>query len=311
MKNTILILLLTLFDSSVSGQETIIEFPKFNTINEEFIKLQENDKQQESSLVDFKETYRKDEITDTLKGDYPYKEVAAVEMISHEDPMMLQGRSFIQDTKIIDYIVDPTRQELKFYWKDHQGENYTNFQNLKTTLDAQDRTLVFAMNGGMYLKDQSAQGLFIENGITHKPMDSSKEGYGNFYLQPNGIFYLTKECKPIVCRTDDFKNDNDVAYATQSGPMLLIDGEIHPKFTKSSSNLHIRNGVGVLPNGNILFAISKERINFYDFASYFKQQGCINALYLDGFVSRAYIPSKNWEQLDGSFGVIIGVSKIK
>ena len=91
--------------------------------------------------------------------------------------------------------------------------------------------------------------------------------------------------------------------------MLLINGAYHNKFIKGSSNLHIRNGVGVLPNGNILFAMSKEKVNFYDLATLFKQKGCKNALYLDGYVSRTYLPSANWQQLDGNFGVIIGEIK--
>jgi len=81
---------------------------------------------------------------------------------------------------------------------------------------------------------------------------------------------------------------------------------MHPKFNMGSTNVNIRNGVGVLPDGSLLFAMSKEKINFYDFALYFKQNGCENALYLDGFVSKTYLPSQGWEQLDGNFGVIIG-----
>ncbi len=165
------------------------------------------------------------------------------------------------------------------------------------------------MNGGMYLKDQSPQGLYIENGFTLSQIDTIQNGYGNFYLQPNGIFYLTSNGEGFICTTSDFRNKDNIKYATQSGPMLLIEGKIHPKFRKGSHNVHIRNGVGVLPDGQLLFAISKERINFFDFASYFKQNGCKNALYLDGFVSRVYLPSKNWIQLDGNFGVIIGETK--
>lgn len=87
----------------------------------------------------------------------------------------------------------------------------------------------------------------------------------------------------------------------------LVKGEeIEGRFKKK---LHIRNGVGLLPNGNLLFAISKTKINFYDFATHFKVNGCKNALYLDGFVSRAYLPEQNWIQLDGAFGVIIGVEE--
>lgn len=103
----------------------------------------------------------------------------------------------------------------------------------------------------------------------------------------------------------DFRLDSSVLFATQSGPMLLVNGEYHEVLTKGSSNLHIRNGVGVLPDGKVLFVMSKEKVNFYDLATLFKQRGCKNALYLDGFVSRIYLPSKNWEQLDGDFGVMI------
>jgi uncharacterized protein YigE (DUF2233 family) len=92
--------------------------------------------------------------------------------------------------------------------------------------------------------------------------------------------------------------------------MLVIDGEIHPEFERGSANLNIRNGVGILPDNNIVFVMSKKEINFYDFARYFKSIGCKNALYLDGLVSRTYLPEKNWIQTDGDFGVIIGVTKL-
>lgn len=213
------------------------------------------------------------------------------------------------DPRILSYKLNPTQMDLKFYWKDDKGNTYGNFQNLKSALAEKGQKLIFAMNGGMYNKDSSPQGLFIENGEIKAQIDTIETGYGNFYLQPNGIFYLDAQNMPAICTTTAFDKKTKINYATQSGPMLLIDGKIHPKFTQGSSNLHIRNGVGILPNGNILFAISKERINFFDFATFFKDNGCKNALYLDGFVSRAYIPSKNWEQLDGNFGVIIAVTE--
>lgn len=88
--------------------------------------------------------------------------------------------------------------------------------------------------------------------------------------------------------------------------MLLIDGEIHPKFNEGSKNVNVRNGVGVLEDGSVIFAISKEQINLFDFATFFKNKGCKNALYLDDFVSQAYVPSKGYIQKGGAFGVIIG-----
>ena len=217
----------------------------------------------------------------------------------------------VEKSRFLSYEVNPLQQQLHFYWKNENTTTYKSFQNLKSALEKENKELVFAMNGGMYNKDLSPQGLYIENGETKARIDTSQSGYGNFYLQPNGIFYLTKKNKPVICTTKMFTGSENIKYATQSGPMLLIDGKIHSKFRKGSSNVHIRNGVGILPNGNLLFAISKEKTNFYDFASYFKQNGCKNALYLDGFVSRVYLPSKNQNQLDGNFGVIIGETKTK
>ncbi len=91
----------------------------------------------------------------------------------------------------------------------------------------------------------------------------------------------------------------------------MINGKINNAFTKGSENLNIRNGVGILPNGNVVFAMSKKMIFFYDFANYFKYLGCKKALYLDGYVSRMYLPSKSYNDLGGDFGVIIAEIKSK
>ncbi|WP_230470590.1 phosphodiester glycosidase family protein [Flavobacterium cheongpyeongense] len=212
-----------------------------------------------------------------------------------------------QDKRFVSYIVDTKKQDLKLYWKDNNSQNFKSLENLKVWLEKKNKTLVFAMNAGMYKKDYSPQGLYIENKKSLSVIDTSN-GNGNFYLKPNGIFYITNKNIPNICITEKFKNYN-IKYATQSGPMLLINGEIHSGFKENSTNLNIRNGVGILETGKVVFAMSKEEINFYDFANYFKTLGCKNALYLDGFVSRTYLPSQDWIQIDGNFGVIIGVTK--
>lgn len=211
----------------------------------------------------------------------------------------------IEDERFISHIVDLKLQTLKFYLKNSEGVNYGNFQKLKTAIENDNQSLVFAMNGGMYLKDGSPQGLFIENGILKTPIDTLNKSKTNFYLMPNGVFYLTNDNTGVVCQTSEYKASSSITYATQSGPMLVVNNNIHPVFKKNSKHYNIRNGVGVLPNGNLLFAMSKDTITLYDFAEFFKSNGCKNALYLDGLVSRTYLPKKKWEQLDGDFGVII------
>lgn len=211
---------------------------------------------------------------------------------------------------ILNYTLDTEAQDLKFYWKDDKGQRFKSIQNLQTWLDTKKQRLTFAMNGGMYKKDNSQQGLFIENFLTITQLDTST-GNGNFYLKPNGVFYILENNKSFICKTEEFRNISEVKYATQSGPLLVVDGKINTTFTKGSMNLNIRNGVGILPTNKVVFAMSKEEINFYDFANYFKTLGCRNALYLDGFVSRTYLPEQKWTQTDGDFGVIIGTTEVK
>jgi uncharacterized protein YigE (DUF2233 family) len=211
------------------------------------------------------------------------------------------------NNKIISCVVDPKTQDIQLYWKNDSGEIFRSIQRLKDYLDRRHRRLVFAMNGGMFRADNSPQGLFIQHQQIITPLDTLS-GTGNFYLKPNGILYITVDGKAGICQTTDFVQNGSVKFATQSGPMLLVDGSLHPAFKRGSVNVNIRNGVGILPDNKLLFAMSEEPINFYDFADYFKERGCLNALYLDGFVSRTYLPEKKWEQLDGNFGVIIGLS---
>jgi uncharacterized protein YigE (DUF2233 family) len=208
------------------------------------------------------------------------------------------------DSDFVFYTVNQ-KQEGVFLYVKKQGE-VNSIGNLKSQLIKNNEELLFATNGGMYKKDISPQGLCIVDGIVKSAIDIDS-GEGNFYLKPNGVFYIKTDTKAVVCKTEDFKYSKAIKYATQSGPMLVIDGEIHKAFSKGSTNLNIRNGVGILPNNEMLFAMSKKEINFYEFAEFFRSKGCKNALYLDGFVSRTYCPNQNWIQTDGDFGVIIGV----
>ena len=132
--------------------------------------------------------------------------------------------SFENKTNILSHTVDLKKDTLNFYWKNEKGEIYNSFQNLKGELSQKDEKLVFAINGGMFKKGFSPQGLYIEKGITLSEIDTITKGYGNFYLQPNGIFYITNNKKGVVCETKDFKNKN-IKFATQSEPMLLINGK--------------------------------------------------------------------------------------
>jgi uncharacterized protein YigE (DUF2233 family) len=209
--------------------------------------------------------------------------------------------------KIIDYIVkDP--QRIHFYYKNEKSEKFNTIESLKEWLKSKKQKLIFATNGGMFTPEYSPVGLYIEDFKIVKGVNNVKGG-GNFGLKPNGIFFLTANNEAKICKTEDFKNNGKVKYATQSGPMLVVANAIHPAFNRNSSNLNIRSGIGVLPDGSVLFAISKEEVSFYEFAMFFKQKGCRNALYLDGAISEMYCPNKGLNETSGAFGVIIGLAE--
>jgi len=194
------------------------------------------------------------------------------------------------------------------YLKDDTGKGFGSIGNLNSWLAGKHKKLLFAMNGGMYMENGSPLGLYIESGEMKHGLNKSS-GSGNFYMKPNGVFYMLKDNTARITSTQDFRLAQNIQYATQSGPLLLMNGQIHSLFKEGSANLNIRNGVGILQDGKVIFAMSKTSVSFYDFAAYFKKLGCKDALYLDGFVSRTYYPEKNWVQTDGNFGVIIGVTQ--
>lgn len=206
--------------------------------------------------------------------------------------------------------IDLRKTPVQFFWKNKNGQLIRSLENLKKEMEGQAKELLFAMNAGMYQRDRNPQGLYIENGKIVKSLDTLQDGYGNFYLQPNGVFFIQNDAAGVLPSSLFSQKNITPTWATQSGPMLLINEKVHPIFKEGSTNLNIRNGVGVISNHEIVFVISHKEVNLFDFAMLFKEKlNCKNALYLDGFVSRAYIPQLDRKDLDGNFGVIIGIVK--
>lgn len=172
---------------------------------------------------------------------------------------------------------------VKLFLNDVEGRPYGGFSKLESGLAQKPRML---MNGGMYQDDLSAVGLYVEQGNQQKRI-STKPGWGNFHLLPNGVFWI-KDGKVAVTETKQYLARNiSPDYATQSGPMLVIDGKLHRRFLKDSDSRKIRNGVGVSKDGKTIhFAISKRSVTFWDFGKLFQERlNTPNALFLDGTVS--------------------------
>ena len=200
--------------------------------------------------------------------------------------------------------VDLKRQRIRLFWRDGKGQPYAQLGNLA---EAQGGSLSFAMNAGMYDEDQAPVGLYVEAGQELKRV-STADGPGNFHLKPNGIFYVKGERAGVLDTPRYLKAKLKPDYATQSGPMLVIDGKLHPKFSEDGPSQKIRNGVGVRDDGRTaIFAISERPVSFGAFARLFRDTlGCRDALFLDGSVSSLYAPELGRNDLSRPLGPLVG-----
>jgi uncharacterized protein YigE (DUF2233 family) len=194
---------------------------------------------------------------------------------------------------------------------DGNGEPYRYLGSFALGLQQDGRTLLFAMNAGMYDENQRPIGYYVEDGKQLKKLNR-RNGGGNFHLKPNGVFYV-KDGKPGVMETEAFaKSGIKPDYASQSGPMLVINGKIHPKFSETGTSRKLRNGVGIDAAGRAYFVISENAVTFWEFATLFRDElKTDNALFFDGSVSSLYAPEINRNDGFLPLGPMVGAVEIK
>lgn len=181
-------------------------------------------------------------------------------------------------------------QDVRLFLNGADGKPYGGFAPVSEALAAEGKHLVFAMNAGMYQPDLAPVGLYIENGVTaHRIV--TRDGPGNFGLLPNGVFCIGEGFSVVESRSFA-AHPPDCRYASQSGPMLVIDGHLHPAFQADSASYKVRNGVGVSADGReAWFVLAETPVTFDRFARYFRDGlGARNALFFDGSVSRLFAP---------------------
>jgi uncharacterized protein YigE (DUF2233 family) len=201
-------------------------------------------------------------------------------------------------------------EQLQLFWRDDAGRPYRQFPALREALQLKGQQLVFAVNAGMYQPNFSPVGLFVTEGRELMPLNRHL-GSGNFSQQPNGVF-LVEAGSARVIPTDQYASEHPKPLlATQSGPMLVHNGEITTSAVMSpNSNWRkIRNGVCAPSPDTVVFVISESPVTFYEFASFFRDAlHCREALYLDGTISSLYAPSLKREDAGSDMGPILGVA---
>ncbi len=165
------------------------------------------------------------------------------------------------------------------------------FGDLEAKIGERAPDVAFGMNAGMFDEEGRAIGLLIVDGETLHPINRRKGG-GNFHMLPNGVFLVRRGGSAEVVSSAEFEPAEDIAFATQSGPMLVIDGKLHPDFEADGQSRYVRNGVGIGPDGTALFVMSEEPVSFGKFARFFRDSlEARNALYFDGSVSSLWDPA--------------------
>jgi uncharacterized protein YigE (DUF2233 family) len=202
---------------------------------------------------------------------------------------------------------DPRRDDIRLFLSGTDNKPYGSLAALAAALKAKGETLMFAMNAGMFGQDQSPVGLYVEDRRKLHEADT-RAGATNFHLKPNGVFWIGDRVAGVTETGRYLANPPSARYATQSGPMLVVDGRIHPKIKPNGTSLKIRNGVGACSGGAVVFAIADEPVSFDAFARLFRDGlGCQNALFLDGSISSLYAPELNRDDELGPIGPIAGV----
>ena len=200
-------------------------------------------------------------------------------------------------------VCDPGTGKLRLFAAGRTGTPLRSFAEVMSNVPADQ--VAFAMNAGMFDEDGRPIGLAVVDGAQVHAINT-RDGGGNFHLKPNGVFLLRRDGTAGIATSEAFKLSPEIAFATQSGPMLVIDGQIHPKFDADGQSRFIRNGVGIGPNGRPLFVISNEVVSFGKLARLFRDAlHARNALYFDGSVSSLWDPAAGRQDAGAPLGPII------
>lgn len=230
------------------------------------------------------------------------------QMMEPKTPSPAVHEQTIDGVHYVFYRANPSNVAL--HWKDNEGKAYQQLGALKKHLERQGKSVQMLMNAGIYSENLTPAGLWVEEGRELKALNVQK-GSGNFHMEPNGVFSI-ENGEAFIRTTHDYRKSRaKPQFAVQSGPMLVINGAINPRFKPENGHGYKRNAVCVTGLGELWFVMTthyqKRWPNLYELASALQRQGCENALYLDGSISSWYVPhyanSFHWSEFVGMISV--------
>lgn len=234
--------------------------------------------------------------------------IAALALLAGAGGAMADCRNIAFDANPYTICEVTAAQDLRLFHSGKDGAVLGSFGRVDAALAPEAKRLTFAMNAGMYHADRAPVGLLVVGGVEISSL-VTQSGPGNFGLLPNGVFCIADSGFAVIESRDFAAARPGCRHATQSGPMLVINGKLHPRFIEGSDSRYIRNGIGVSADGKrAVLAISGRAVNFWDFGRLFRDHLELpNALYFDGKISRLYAPALRRDDFGFQMGPIIGL----
>ena len=210
-----------------------------------------------------------------------------------------------EDVMFTECVADPARHRVRMVLG---SPPYRSLAKFSASRPENAPPVAFAMNAGMFDGEGKPIGYFVENRERLHELNLN-DGSGNFHMKPNGVFYGTGGTWRIKTSEDFYSTVGDRPdFGTQSGPMLLIEGKVHPQISEDGPSKRIRNGVGVDRDGKAHFVIAASPVSFGQFARYFRDVAKTpNALYLDGTVSSLWDPARGRMDTRADLGPLVVV----
>ncbi len=186
------------------------------------------------------------------------------------------------------YVFSPSTQALSLHWR-RGGRPYGTLDALRADLLRQGRCPLFLSNAGIYGTNGAPLGLHVEAGKVLKGLNRSK-GTGNFFWQ-SGVFAIRRG-KPEIVPRSTWRGAAGVSLATQSGPLLVLNGK-RTSAGRASANGYSRSAVVIYRDGRLGFVHSRWASSFAALVDRAARPGPIrHMLYLDGSINDWWQPGQ-------------------
>jgi len=228
-------------------------------------------------------------------------------------PRTPEGAPIVRRLEVFDGLrfevleVDLRRADLRIHWG-RDGRPWRTFRALQDALAAAGSPARAITNAGTFEPGLAPTGLLVSGGRRVHGLEAADGDPALvFFMKPNGVFAIAGG-EAVIVETGAAGALRDVAEATQSGPLLVRRGALHPRLRPGSPNRKVRSGIGVRDPARVVIVLSKDESNLETFARLFRDRlGCADALYLDGVISRLWEPGGGEAAPAGEFGGMISV----